>query len=65
VRVDEHERTAFSELTLVVAVCEQAMLSLAMLTPGPDAALVESLERTRDLAMVELRFGRLRSLRSG
>lgn len=58
---DEHHGAAFSELTLLIAVCEQALLALASLDPGKDTPLIESLERTRDLATLELRQGRLRS----
>jgi hypothetical protein len=53
-----NEQQAGAALVLLVAVCEQAMLELAALDPPADTDLVQTVERTRDLATVELRFGR-------
>jgi len=53
------EAEAVRALTLLVAVCEQAILALESLKPPADRALTEHAERVRDLAMIELNFGRL------
>jgi hypothetical protein len=53
------EEQAFRALTLLVAVCEQAILALASLEPPADGVLSAAAERLRDLAAEELRAGRL------
>ena len=55
---DPAEREAFTTLTLLVAVCEQGVDRLRRLDPPADGELIDALERARDLAMVELQFGR-------
>ena len=52
------ERDAFSALTLLVAVCEQSILTLEALDPPTNRTLLEHTERVRDLAMIELQLRR-------
>ena len=52
------EGNAVSALTLLIAVCEQALLELAQVDPPVDGPLGEQIERLRDLCTVELTFGR-------
>jgi hypothetical protein len=51
------EAKAFRALTLLIAVCEQAVESLTAVDPPVDPALVEHAQRLRDLALVEVRYG--------
>jgi hypothetical protein len=53
------EAEAVAVLTLLVAVCDQALDALAALDRPVDGALAEHAERVRDLSLVELvNFGR-------
>jgi hypothetical protein len=52
------EAEAVRALTVLVAVCEQAIAALEVLDPPLDRNLIEYTERVRDLSMVEINFGR-------
>ena len=54
------EAGAARALMVLVAVAERAIDAMEALEPPADGDVVEAAERLRDLAMVELRFGRFR-----
>jgi hypothetical protein len=54
------EGDAVRALTLLVAVCEQAVVALEGVDPPADGRLLEAAERLRELAGAELGSGRLR-----
>jgi uncharacterized protein YmfQ (DUF2313 family) len=55
------EAEAVRALTLLVAVCEQAIVVMESLDPASDGRVIEAAERLRDLAGDEIMSGRLRA----
>lgn len=55
------EAEAVRALTLLVAVCEQAIVVMESLDPGSDGRVIEAAGRLRDLATDEIMSGRLQS----
>jgi hypothetical protein len=55
-----HEAHAAKALTLLIAVTERAIDAMESLVPPADGQFVAAAVRLRDVATLELRFGRLR-----
>jgi hypothetical protein len=59
------EAEAVRALTLLIAVCEQAIGVMESLDAASDGRVIEAAERLRDAATQEITSGRLRSTDDG